>query len=133
MLWTCRLDSTPAARLLVAVLLSALAHPALSTPGQPVDVDSLSSSPWQAQIDSLAAVETELLAPAAPNATSPAICVIVRTFWGHGGKNMEEQQQGLRSLLASLQAQKNPRWPEVLTRASSMACTWMLRISSVET
>ena len=104
----------------MAVLLSALAHPALATPGQIADAESLSSSPWQAQIDSLAAVETELRAPAAPNATSPAICVIVRTFWGHGGKNMEEQRQGLRSLLASLQAQNNPRC-EMAEKASDGA------------
>ena len=105
-----RLDHSTPANLLVAVISCALAYAARATLAQPVDVESLSSSPWQAQIDSLAAVENELRAPAAPNATSPAVCVIVRTFWGHGGKNMEERQQGLRSLLASLRAQKNLRY-----------------------
>ena len=124
-----RLDSHKAAKLLVAVLLSALA-----TPGQPADVAGLSSSPWQAQIDSLAAVENELRAPAAPNVMAPAICVVVRTFWGHGGKNMDERQEGLRSLLASLRAQQNPRHvvASVLTRASEYGMHIMLLLLSRE-
>ena len=91
------------------VLSIGLSYTAAATLDQPVDGGTFSDSPWQAQIESLAAVQDELRAPAAPAATVPAICVIVRTFWGHGGTNAEDRQQGLRSLLASLRAQQNPR------------------------
>ena len=33
----------------------------------------------------------------------PNICVVIRTYWGHGG----ESQQGLRNLIESLQRQQN--------------------------
>ena len=84
--------------------VAAAANPSLHHGG------TFSTSPWQAQIESLAAVEDELRPPVtASHADSPAICVIVRTFWGHGGRTAEHQRQGLRSLLASLQAQRNSR------------------------
>ena len=97
-------------RLLSALLLTALACVAAAAPDPPEHSSAtFGTSPWQAQIESLAAVEDELRAPVASHADPPAICVIVRTFWGHGGQSSEHQQQGLRSLLASLRAQKNPR------------------------
>ena len=39
---------------------------------------------------------------AAEDPSNPSLCVIVRTYWGHGGK---EEDRGLRALLRSLQAQ----------------------------
>ena len=100
------------AHLLSVLLLAATCAAAAAAAADPLlhNGGTFSTSPWQAQIESLAAVEDELRPPAtASHADSPAICVIVRTFWGHGGKTAEHQRQGLRSLLASLQAQENPR------------------------
>jgi hypothetical protein len=43
------------------------------------------------------------------NPMQPAICMVVRTFWGHGGDSALQRRQGLRSLLTSLQQQSNPK------------------------
>jgi len=39
----------------------------------------------------------------------PAICIVVRTYWGHGGDTALQQRQGLRRLLTSLRQQSNPK------------------------
>ena len=96
--------------ILSLLLLIAPSYASAAGPNPPAHHDdTLSTSPWQAQIESLAAVGDELRAPPTPSAGLPAICVIVRTFWGHGGSTLEHRRQGLRSLLASLQAQQNSR------------------------
>lgn len=48
-------------------------------------------------------------AKVAAEQAQPAICVVVRTFWGHGGDNALQRRQGLRRLLTSLQQQSNPK------------------------
>jgi hypothetical protein len=39
----------------------------------------------------------------------PAVCMVVRTYWGHGGDGALQRRQGLRRLLTSLQQQSNPK------------------------
>lgn len=43
------------------------------------------------------------IASGAADRKQPAICMVVRTYWGHGGDG------GLRRLLTSLQQQSNPK------------------------
>ncbi len=42
-------------------------------------------------------------------AAQPAICVVIRTYHGHGGDGASQRRQGLRQLLASLRQQTNPK------------------------
>ena len=42
-------------------------------------------------------------------AAQPAICVVIRTYHGHGGDGVSQRRQGLRQLLASLRQQTNPK------------------------
>ena len=43
------------------------------------------------------------------NPEHPAVCMVVRTYWGHGGDGALQRRQGLRRLLTSLQQQSNPK------------------------
>lgn len=72
-------------------------------------------TPWACLL--LCCALTALTAAAAPQTPDQApsveqqsrICMVIRTFWGHGGDTALQQKQGLRRMLSSLRQQSNPK------------------------
>ena len=76
---------------------------------QPAGTEALGTSPWEAEAPAVES-DQQYSAADADADQQPAICVVARTYWAHGGSNVEQLQQGIRSLIASLQKQSNPRF-----------------------
>lgn len=66
-----------------------------------------------AALEARSAAEVPVQSPAqqrdAALAAQPAICVVIRTYHGHGGDAGALRRQGLRQLLTSLRQQSNPK------------------------